>query len=179
MRKSGWAMAAGIGSLLLLTACGGSSSPSSSTSSSATASASASSSVPNGQPTAAIGGIQPGDLVLIVEPSKAGYVLATASQVVVYTYGNDKKGAPGTCTGSCAATWPALTVQNKPLVVLGDKLPAQLGTVATADGHKQITYDGMPLYTLKGAGPYSTAGNGVGGLWHVVHLSKSDIGSGA
>jgi predicted lipoprotein with Yx(FWY)xxD motif len=176
MRKSGWAVAAGIGSLLLLTACGGSSSPSSSAGSSA--SASASSSAPNGQPSTAIGGIQPGDLVLIVENTGAGYVLATANQVVVYTYGNDKKGGPPTCTGSCAANWPALTVQNKPLVVVGDTLPAKLGTIATADGNKQITYDGMPLYTFKGAGPYSVAGNGVEGLWHVVKLSASDISGG-
>lgn len=174
MRKSGWAVAAGIGSLLLLTACGGSSSPSSS----AGSSASASSSAPNGQPSTAIGGIQPGDLVLIVENTGAGYVLATANQVVVYTYGNDKKGGPPTCTGSCAANWPALTVQNKPLVVVGDTLPAKLGTIATADGNKQITYDGMPLYTFKGAGPYSVAGNGVEGLWHVVKLSASDISGG-
>lgn len=176
MRKSGWAVAAGIGSLLLLTACGGSSSPSSSAGSSA--SASASSSAPNGQPSTAIGGIQPGDLVLIVENTGAGYVLATANQVVVYTYGNDKKGGPPTCTGSCAANWPALTVQNKPLVVVGDTLPAKLGTIATADGNKQITYDGMPLYTFKGAGPYSVAGNGVEGLWHVVKLSAGDISGG-
>jgi predicted lipoprotein with Yx(FWY)xxD motif len=176
MRKSGWAVAAGIGSLLLLTACGGSSSPSSSAGSSA--SASASSSTPNGQPSTAIGGIQPGDLVLIVEKTGAGYVLATANQVVVYTYGNDKKGGPPTCTGSCAANWPALTVQNKPLVVVGDTLPAKLGTIATADGNKQITYDGMPLYTFKDAGPYSVVGNGVEGLWHVVKLSASDISGG-
>ena len=177
MRKSGWAVAAGIGSLLLLTACGGSSS-SSPPGTSTSASASASSPAPNAQPSAAIGGIQPGDLVLIVENTAAGYVLATANQVVVYTYGNDKKGGPATCTASCAANWPALTVQNKPLVVVGDTLPAKLGTVATADGHKQITYDGMPLYTFKGAGPYSVAGNGVQGLWHVIKLSASDISGG-
>jgi len=178
MRKSGWAVAAGIGPLLLLTACGGSSSsspPGSSTS--ASASASASSPAPNGQPSAAIGGIEPGDLVLIVENTAAGYVLATANQVVVYTYGNDKKGGLATCTGSCLANWPALTVQNKPLVVVGDTLPAKLGTIATAGGHKQITYDGLPLYTFKGAGPYSVAGNGVG-LFRVVKLSASDISGG-
>ena len=174
MRKSGWAVAAGFGSLLLLTACGGSSSSSSAGSS---ASASASSPAPNGQPSSAVGGIQPGDVVMIVEPSKLGYVLATAEQVVVYTYGNDKKDGPPTCTGSCSSTWLPLTVQNMPLVVLGDTLPAKLGTVAMANGHKQITYDGYPLYTFKGAGPYSTAGDGMGGLWHVIKLSKSDIGS--
>ena len=177
MRKSGWAVAAGLGSLvLLLAACGGSSS-----SSSARSSASASnSSSPNaaGQPTSAIGGIQPGDLVLGLAISKLGYVLAEANHVVVYRYANDKQGGPPTCTGSCAATWVPLTVQNKPLVVVGETLPAKLGTVATADGHKQITYDGYPLYTLKHSAPYSTAGDGMGGVWHVIKLSASVLSGG-
>ena len=44
-----------------------------------------------------------------------------------------------------------------------------------ADGAKQITYNGRPLYTLKGAGALSTKGNGLDGMWHVIKLSKSDI----
>ena len=43
------------------------------------------------------------------------------------------------------------------------------------DQGEQIAYDGYPLYTLKGAKPLSTSGNGMGGLWHVVKLSASDI----
>jgi predicted lipoprotein with Yx(FWY)xxD motif len=174
MRKSGWAAAAGLGSLLLLTACGGSSSSSAGSSTSA----SASSPAPNGQPSTAIGAIQPGDLVLGVMRSGAGYVLATARQQAVYVYAKDKQGGPPTCTGSCAATWVPLSVQNQPLVAQGETLPAKLGTVTTADGHKQITYNGYPLYTLKSAAPYSVAGNGVGGVWHVIKLSANDISGG-
>jgi predicted lipoprotein with Yx(FWY)xxD motif len=172
MRKGGWAGAAGLGSLaLLLTACGGSSSSSASSPTSAPASSAA------GEPTSAIGGIQPGDVVLMVERSKLGYVLAEGNQVVVYTYANDKQGGPPTCTGACAATWLPLTVQNKPLVELGATLPGKLGTVTTSDGHKQITYNGYPLYTLKGAGPYAVTGDGMGGMWHVIKLSAHDITS--
>jgi predicted lipoprotein with Yx(FWY)xxD motif len=172
MRKSGWAVAAGLGSLvLLLTACGGSSPGSS-------ASPSSSSPTAAGEPTGAIGGIEPGDVVLIVERSKLGYVLADANQVVVYTYANDKQGGQPTCTGSCAATWLPLTVQNQPLVEMGATLPAKLGTVTMADGHKQITYNGYPLYTFKGAGPFDTSGQGLGGVWHVIKLSASDIKGG-
>jgi predicted lipoprotein with Yx(FWY)xxD motif len=176
MRKSGWAVAAGLGSLaLLLTACGGSSSSSASSPTSAPASSAGPSTA--GEPTSAIGGIQPGDVVLMVEKSKLGYVLAEGNQVVVYRYANDKQGGAPTCTGACAATWLALTVQNKPLVELGATLPGKLGTVATADGHKQITYNGYPLYTLKGALPYDVTGDGVEGLWHVIKLSAHDINS--
>jgi len=94
MRKSGWTVAAGLGSLaLLLTACGGS--PSS-------ASAGSSSTAKAGTPTSAVDLPSPGTQVLIVQKSNLGWVLAEANGTVVYTYGNDTKGGSPTCTGSCA-----------------------------------------------------------------------------
>ena len=177
MRKSGCVVAAGLGSLaLLLTACGGSSSSSASSPTSAPASSAGPTGA--GQPTSAIGGIQPGDVVLGVYTTKLGYVLAEANAQVVYVYGRDKRGAPPTCTGSCAATWTAATVRNKPLFVYGEKVPGKLGTIATADGRKQITYNGYPLYTLKGAAPYTVTGEDMGGVWHVIKLSASDVTGG-
>jgi len=166
MRKSGWAAAAGLGSLvLLLTACGGSSSSSTGGSSSTPTAA--------GQPTSAIGLPSPGTTVLIVQKSDLGFVLAEANGQVVYTYGNDKKGGPPTCTASCAAVWPAVT--GLPQASSADTLPGRLATVTAPNGAKHITYNGYPLYTFKGAKPLSTVGNGVGGVWHVVRLSASDI----
>jgi predicted lipoprotein with Yx(FWY)xxD motif len=47
--------------------------------------------------------------------------------------------------------------------------------VTRASGVKQITYNGLPLYLLKGAEPLATTGNGQGGVWHVVKLSASNI----
>ena len=174
MRKTGWAAAAGLGSLaLLLTACGGSSgSSASSTGSTPTTTAQAA-----GQASSsALGGIQPGDVVLIVQKSAIGYVLAAANGQVVYTYDKDSKGSAPACTGSCATAWPPLT--GKPLASEADKLPGTLGTVSDANGAKQVTYNGLPLYTFKGAKPFTTAGNGVGGEWHVIKLSASDIVTG-
>src|ERR1700722_18744407 len=173
MRKTGWAAAAGLGSLvLLLTACGGSSgSSSSSAGSTPTTTAQAA-----GQPSSALGLPQPGDIVLIVEKSAIGYVLAEANGKVVYTYGKDTKGGSPTCAGSCATIWPAVT--GKPLASQADTLPGTLGTVSDANGAKQVTYNGMPLYTFKGAKPFITTGNGVGGQWHVIKLSASAINGG-
>jgi len=163
MRKSGWAVAAGLGSLaLLLTACGGS--PSS-------ASAGSSSTAKAGTPTSAVDLPSPGTQVLIVQKSNLGWVLAEANGTVVYTYGNDTKGGSPTCTGSCASKWSAVT--GVPKARSTDTLPADLGTVAMANGAKQITYDGMPLYTLKGAGALTTKGNG--GQWHVIKLTAANV----
>ncbi|HJZ00748.1 MAG TPA: hypothetical protein VJ305_08500 [Streptosporangiaceae bacterium] len=108
-----------------------------------------------------------------MERSKAGWVLAEASGFVVYTYGGDTKGGSPTCTGSCAALWPAVT--GLPQAGPADTLPGTLGTVTMSNGGKQITYNGYPLYTLKGAGALSTKGNGMEGKWHVIKLSAKDV----
>jgi len=209
MRRSGWAAATGIGSLvLLLAACGGSSgstsaagsgssapqvssgssgpaAPSSSAPSvSAAATASKNGGGSSASPTAhhtagplpssgSVTFLPSGTTVMVVQHSSVGYVLAEANGQVVYTYGKDKKGGAPTCTGSCAVAWPPVT--GTPKAGPADTFPGQFGVVKGAGGVKQITYDGMPLYTFKGAKPRSTAGNGLEGLWHVVQLSASDI----
>jgi predicted lipoprotein with Yx(FWY)xxD motif len=168
MRKSGWAIAAALGSLaLLLAGCGGSSSSSNAGSSGTTPTA--------GPKATGLTGEQfsPGETVLIVQKSNLGYVLALANGDVVYTYGNDKPGGTPTCTNSCAAIWPAVT--GIPMTNAGEKLPGTLGVVSTANGAKQITYNGLPLYIFKTEKPLMTTGNGVDGLWHVIKLSASDI----
>jgi predicted lipoprotein with Yx(FWY)xxD motif len=207
MLKSGWAAAAGIGSLvLLLAACGGSSgtnsaagsassaplassgssgavAPSSAPASSATAAATATKSakkkakphksaapLPSGgdQSIPAIG-----TTVMIVQNSAIGYVLAEANHQVVYTYSKDKKGGKPTCTGACADTWIPAT--GTPEAGPADVFSGQFGLVTRANGVKQITYNGLPLYLLKGAAGMATTGNGQGGVWHVVKLSASNI----
>jgi predicted lipoprotein with Yx(FWY)xxD motif len=114
-----------------------------------------------------------GTTVMIVQKSAIGYVLAEANHQVVYTYSKDKKGGKPTCTGSCAQTW--LPATGVPQAGPADVFPAKFGLVTRADGTKQITYNGYPLYLLKDAKPLATTGDGMGGVWHVVKLSASNI----
>lgn len=205
MRKSGWAAATGIGSLvLLLAACGGSSGSNSAagSGSSAPPASSASGTAPASSATAAAtatksagatpskkakprksvaplpsGGDQSipaaGTTVMIVQKSAVGYVLAEANHQVVYTYSKDKKNGKPTCTGACAETWIPAT--GTPEAGPASVFPGQFRLVTGAGGVKQITYDGLPLYLLKGAKALAVTGNGQGGVWHVVPLSASDI----
>ena len=205
MRKSGWAAAAGIGSLvLLLAACGGSGAnsaagsasnaplassaasgtvPSSAPASSATAAATATKHAKKkAKPHKSVGplpssndqSIPPaGTTVMIVQKTAIGYVLAEANRQVVYTYSKDTKGGKPTCTGACATTWIPAT--GTPQAGPANVFSGQFGLVTRADGVKQITYNGHPLYLLKGAAGMSTAGNGQGGVWHVVKMSASNI----
>jgi predicted lipoprotein with Yx(FWY)xxD motif len=174
MRKSGFAAAAGLGSLaLLLTACGGSSgSPSSSTTTSTAQ--------PGGQATsAALSNVPPpGSTVLHVQKSGIGWVLAVSNGQVVYAYDKDPKGGTPACTGSCAQIWVPVTGSH-PVASPADKGMGTFDTVATSNGVKQITYNGSPLYTFKGAKALTTNGNGVGGVWHVIKMSESNIVGGA
>jgi predicted lipoprotein with Yx(FWY)xxD motif len=112
-----------------------------------------------------------GTTVMIVQKSAIGYVLAEANHQVVYTYSKDKKGGKPTCTGACAEVWIPAT--GMPQASPADVFPGQFGLITGAGGVKQITYNGYPLYLLKGAKPLATTGNG--GVWHVVPLSASDI----
>jgi predicted lipoprotein with Yx(FWY)xxD motif len=110
---------------------------------------------------------------MIVQHSAIGWVLAEANNQVVYTYSNDKKYGSPSCTGSCAATWPPVT--GMPKAGPADTFPGTFGVVKGAGGVEQITYNGLPLYTYQGAKPFTTPGNGVGGVWHVVPMSASYI----
>ena len=114
-----------------------------------------------------------GTTVLIVMHSNLGWVMAKANGLVVYTFGKDSKGAPPTCTGSCAAVWAPVT--GVPKAGPADTFPGTFGVITGAGGKKVITYDGYPLYTFVGAPPLSTKGNGLEGAWHVIMLSASDV----
>ena len=210
MRKSGWTVATGLGSLvLLLTACGGSSSsttsatgaasgtatqstavssagtgsapsasPKSTANAKATQSASAAEKSAEAQPSSNAGVTFPpvGTTVLIVQHSNLGWVMAKADGLVVYTYAKDHKNGAPTCTGSCASVWAPVT--GVPKAGPADTFPGSFGLVTGAGGKKQITYNGYPLYTYVGAPVLSTKGNGIGGVWHVIKLSESDITGG-
>jgi predicted lipoprotein with Yx(FWY)xxD motif len=203
MRKSGWTVATGLGSLvLLLTACGGSSSssstagaasdtatqgtavssastgsssPTSTANAKATQSSSASKQTAEAQPSTNAGVTFPpvGTTVIIVQHSNLGWVMAKADGYVVYTYAKDSKDGAPTCTGSCASVWTPVT--GMPKAGPADNFPGSFGVVTGAGGTKVITYNGYPLYTYAGASTLSTKGNGIDGAWHVIKLSESDI----
>jgi predicted lipoprotein with Yx(FWY)xxD motif len=109
--------------------------------------------------------------------TSGGTILTSAGGYALYYYSEDKPGSgTSVCTGSCATAWPPLTgtVQAPP----GVTLPGPLGTITRADGTKQVTIKGYPIYLY--AGDHSAgqdSGNGVGGVWHVVKISGSPSSS--
>jgi predicted lipoprotein with Yx(FWY)xxD motif len=102
-----------------------------------------------------------------------GPVLADSKGLTLYWYAKDTKMASA-CTGSCATAWPPLT--GKPEAAMGVRLVGMFGTIKRANGALQATYKGHPLYTYAGdSAPGQTKGNGLGGVWHVLHVNPKGV----
>jgi predicted lipoprotein with Yx(FWY)xxD motif len=205
MRKSGWAAATGIGSLvLLLAACGGSpgsnsaagsassgsstsAGPSSAPASSATAAATATKSAgatssKKAKPRKSVAPLPSGGDQSI--PAVGTTVMIVQKSAVGYVlaeanhqvvYTYSKDKKNGKPTCTGVCAATWIPATGTPQAGPADVFPGQFGLVTGAGGVKQITYDGRPLYLLKDARPLTVTGNGQGGVWHVVPLSASDI----
>jgi len=98
-----------------------------------------------------------------------GPVLADAKGLTLYWYAKDTA-MSSACTGSCATAWPPLT--GKPEAAMGVRLVGKFGTIHRPNGVLQATYKGHPLYLYAGdMAPGQTKGNGLGGVWHVLHVT--------
>ena len=107
--------------------------------------------------------------IAIQRTADLGTLLVGAKGMTVYMFKNDTAGGPSTCTGDCAKNWPAVTVADESAVVAGDNVRGKLGTIDTADGKYQVTYNGWPLYYFaKDAKRGDTMGEGAGGKWYTI-----------
>jgi predicted lipoprotein with Yx(FWY)xxD motif len=100
-----------------------------------------------------------------------GTIVTDGKGRTLYLFEKDRAGKSA-CSGACAANWPPLLVRHKP-TRSGGARSALLGTTRRADGTKQLTYGGHPLYTYSGDGGKagSTKGQGLeafGAEWYVV-----------
>lgn len=86
----------------------------------------------------------------------------------LYRFDKDTPKPPkSTCEGDCAKVWPAVAADD---AKAGAGIDAGLlGSVARADGTRQLTLAGWPVYRYaKDTKPGDTLGEGVGGTWHVL-----------
>ncbi|MEU5265770.1 SCO0930 family lipoprotein [Amycolatopsis sp. NPDC021455] len=121
------------------------------------------------QPASAVpAGSQAGQAQLTVSTVEGlGAVLADAEGHTLYRYAKDTANSPSTCVGACAQTWPPL-LSDVPVTAAG--VDSQLvGLVARADGRKQVTVGGQPVYTYaKDTGPGVALGRNVSADWAPV-----------
>lgn len=109
-----------------------------------------------------------------------GPMLTDANGRALYAFAQDRD-ATSTCTGTCIATWPALTAPAKGRTDTGPGVEASLlGTTDRSDGAAQVSYDKWPLYYYaEDTSPGAVNGQGVDGVWFAVSPSGKLIRTGA
>jgi len=110
------------------------------------------------------------------EDSALGTILVDSTGNTLYVFLQDT-GDTSTCSGDCAATWPALIAEGEVKAGGGGDVDASLlGTSARDDGTMQVTYNGHPLYFFSGdQAPGDTNGQGIGDVWFVVSPAGEPI----
>jgi len=176
LRHTPTVVAVATAALTLAAGCG-----SSSTKSSASPPAAPSSSSPTTQPsspspTPAPSSPAAGAMALKVGTANFPTALTDSTGRAVYLFTADT-GSSSTCTGACAVAWPPVTTSGTTSITGGDM--AKLGTTTRADGNKQVTYGGHPLYYfVKDAKSGDTQGEGLkafGADWYLVGSDGNKI----
>lgn len=151
--------------LLVLAACGSSSTKAS------TSAGSSGTSAPTTATPAASGPATAGTRMTSI-----GEVLTDPSGLTLY-FNDNEKGGRIACTGSCATAWPPVTVTGQPVAPAG---VSGLGTISRPDGTTQLTYQSRPMYRFAAdSAPGDTKGDGIAGIWHAAKVSAAGTGGGA
>lgn len=112
---------------------------------------------------------------LHLSSTNMGQVLVNGAGMTLYFFDHDKpQESASTCTGPCASLWPAVTATGEVPAVAG--VTGSFATITGVDGGRQLTLNGLPLYTYAGdkkAG--DTSGQGYGGIWWVVDAQGAKV----
>jgi len=128
-----------VAGALALAACGGSSTSSSSGAAAAPGYGGGTAGASNGSTAAS---------VVSTKTSSLGTFLVDGQGRTLYLWDADH-GPRSTCTAACAQAWPPLTTTGAPKAS-GAVKSSLLGTATRADGSREVTYAGHPLYTYAG-----------------------------
>jgi predicted lipoprotein with Yx(FWY)xxD motif len=159
-----------------LAGCGGGSSSSSSVgSTAATTTATTPTPVAEPPPNAEEGTV----FVSLGSAAGLGQVLVDSAGHTLYSFSGDS-GESSACGGTCAKAWPPLLVEQGEPEPSNGAAAARLGTIARADGSRQVTYSGHPLYSFAGdKSPGQANGDGesaFGGTWTALKGSGTPAG---
>ncbi|WP_248362567.1 hypothetical protein [Anaeromyxobacter oryzae] len=114
---------------------------------------------------------QPSTLMLTTD-ARLGSHLVDGSGRSLYYFAKDipasgTQAAVSNCNAGCLPIWPIFDADG---AVAQGINAADVGQITRSDGSKQTTYKGFPLYYYAGdAAAGDTQGEGVNGIWYVVH----------
>jgi predicted lipoprotein with Yx(FWY)xxD motif len=111
-------------------------------------------------------------LVKVARVGSLGRILVTSKGFALYHWTKEKSGTIK-CTGQCASVWPSLLLSKgalAPKIVPG--AAGRFGLVIRPDGARQLTYNGMALYSyVDDTKPGEALCQGIEG-WYVLKASS-------
>ncbi|MFE9570484.1 SCO0930 family lipoprotein [Streptomyces sp. NPDC006692] len=104
----------------------------------------------------------------VTDSKELGKVVTDSAGFTLYRFDKDTASPPqSNCSGDCAKAWPAVPAEGVSAAAGTDA--SLLGSVTRADGTKQLTIGGWPMYRYaKDTNPGDTNGQNVGGTWHAA-----------
>lgn len=112
--------------------------------------------------------------------SGLGRIIVERRGRTLYLFEKDARGRSA-CAGACATYWPPLLAKGQSLAIKGAK-QALLGSIRRADGSRQVSYAGHPLYLFSGDSMRGqTNGEGLqelGAGWYAIAPSGTKIDRG-
>jgi predicted lipoprotein with Yx(FWY)xxD motif len=116
-----------------------------------------------------------------VASSSLGKIIVDSRGRTLYLFEKDTRGHSA-CSGTCAMYWPPLITRGKPVAGHGLK-KSLLGTIRRANGARQVTYAGHPLYRyVLDTKPGETNGEGLqdfGAGWDALSAAGKKIEGGS
>jgi len=117
------------------------------------------------------------DALMVTSNQTFGQIVTTGAGKTVYRYDLDKADAPkSNCTGACASLWSPVMAPSSGAPMLSGISASAVGETTAANGGKQLTLAGWPLYTYVGDTAAGQAtGQASGGTWWVVSPTGAKI----
>jgi predicted lipoprotein with Yx(FWY)xxD motif len=111
---------------------------------------------------------EPAGQLAVWESEELGKVVADSAGLTLYRFDKDTANPPkSNCEGDCAKTWPVVAAGGASAAPGVD--PSLIGEVTRADGTKQLTIDGWPMYRYaKDTKAGDVKGQGIGGTWYAA-----------
>lgn len=102
------------------------------------------------------------------QPVMQDAILTDPAGRTLYVFDKDETNISH-CSGPCLQAWPAYTADSP-----AGATPSSKATRIEQGGIKQWAWNGKPLYYFVGdAKPGDRAGDGSGGVWHIVKPTSS------
>ncbi|MFE7129231.1 SCO0930 family lipoprotein [Streptomyces sp. NPDC057638] len=122
---------------------------------------------------------KPAGQLAVARNAQLGQVLTDSEGFTLYRFDKDTaKPSRSNCEGDCAKAWPVVPAAGATPPAGVDA--SRYGSVARADGTRQLTVAGWPMYRFaKDTQPGEIKGQGVGGTWFAAAPDGKKASAGA